>query len=564
MNHKTLLHSELWLAAFLAACAGLGLAGCTTPPIAGLKPTTSSRTGDAAVKLRGGMETSDEIPTPEPSQVGRSEDHPSTGGVTLTQYEAVSPVDPPTPTLAPPALEAPTPPDTLPRMARKNTTDEARSSNDATPPVPENASQLNFSAALAMAAGQNPQIAFAAQRYAEAYARLQAARALWLPSIRAGVSYNKHDGRLQSAEGQVFDASRGSLSTGLGTQAVGTGSPAVPGLSARFHLSDAIFQPRIANRQAAARQEAVRATTLDLLLETALAYVGLLEASQQKAIAEATLENARELDNLTETFARTGQGSQADADRARTELVIRRNDVARAEESVAVASARLAELLHIDPGTEVVPEESTVVPVEFVERETPLAELLATGLSNRPELAESRHLVCEAVQRYRREKYAPLLPSAVLGVSYGEFGGGTGSTVGSFDDRFDFDAVAYWELRNFGLGERARRNEARSGQEQARLREIQAMDRVAREIVESHARVQSRYPRIAVAESGIQAAGDSYRRNLERIRAGEGLPIEALQSIQALDQARREYLRTVVEYSQAQLQLYWALGWPIH
>lgn len=540
----------------------------------GHQPTASSWTGETPLAAPGGIESSAEILMPEGSQVEWSGDQPTTAGdqpttgsrVELAQFEASAPIDPPTPTLAP------YPTDVSLRMARNPSTDEEfplragdhpTTVNDVIPVDPGYASRLSFSTALAMASGQNPQVAFAAQRYAEAYARLEAARVLWLPSIRAGVSYNKHEGRLQSSDGRVFDSSRGSLDTGLGVQGVGTGSPAVPGLSARFHLTDAIFQPRIANRQAAARQEAIRATTHDVLLDTALAYVGLLEASQQTAIAEATLENARELTDLTETFARAGQGSQADADRARTELVIRKNEVARANEGVAVASARLAELLHLDPATEVVLEESTVVPVELVQRETPLRELLATGLSNRPELAASRHLVCEAVHRYRREKYAPLLPSAFLGVSYGEFGGGTGSRIGSFDDRFDFDAVAYWELRNFGFGERARRNEARSKQEQARLREIQAMDRVAREIVESHARVQARYPQIAVAESGIEAADDSYRRNLQRIRAGEGLPIEVLQSIQALDQARREYLRTVVEYSEAQFQLHRALGWPI-
>jgi hypothetical protein len=48
-----------------------------------------------------------------------------------------------------------------------------------------------------------------------------------------------------------------------------------------------------------------------------------------------------------------------------------------------------------------------------------------------------------------------------------------------------------------------------------------------------------------------------------RIRAGEGLPIEVLQSIHALDQARREYLRAVVDHNEAQFRLHRALGWPV-
>ncbi len=431
------------------------------------------------------------------------------------------------------------------------------------PARPENVCELNLSTALVMVSGRNPRVAFAGQRYREAYAQLEAARVLWLPSIRAGVSYNKHEGTLQSSDGRVFDSSRGSLQSGLGVQSVGTGSPAVPGLVAKFHLTDAIFQPRIANRIAAARREAARATSHDVLLETALAYLGLLQAMQGEAIAEETLKNSRQLADLTAIFARTGQGSQADADRARAELVVRKNDVTRAEEKTEVASARLNELLHMDPTTVLLPQEPTIVPIELVARETPARELLAVGLSNRPELAESRHLVGEAVHRYRRERYAPLLPSTFLGVSYGGFGGGMGSTVDGFGDRLDFDAVAYWELRNFGFGEGAARKETRSRYQQARLRQVQTMDRVAREIIESHAQVRARHKQIAVAESGIEAATDSYRRNIERIRGGEGLPIEVLQSIRALDQAHREYLRTVVEYNQAQFRLHRALGWPI-
>jgi len=66
-----------------------------------------------------------------------------------------------------------------------------------------------------------------------------------------------------------------------------------------------------------------------------------------------------------------------------------------------------------------------------------------------------------------------------------------------------------------------------------------------------------------VAESGIRVGSESYRRNLERIRGGQGLPLELLQSLQALDQSRREYLRAVGDYDEWQFRLYRALGCPI-
>ena len=85
-------------------------------------------------------------------------------------------------------------------------------------------------------------------------------------------------------------------------------------------------------------------------------------------------------------------------------------------------------------------------------------------VSDRPELAEQKHLVCEAVERLRREKFAPLVPSVLLGMSYGGMGGGLGSSIVNSSDRWDADAVAFWEVRNLGLGERAARNESSSPQ----------------------------------------------------------------------------------------------------
>src|SRR6185503_17832934 len=92
------------------------------------------------------------------------------------------------------------------------------------------------------------------------------------------------------------------------------------------------------------------------------------------------------------------------------------------------------------------------------ESEMEIAGLVATGLSSHPELAASSSLVCEAVNRLRREENAPWLPSILLGVSYGAFGAGTGGNITNGGDRFDFDGVAWWEIRNLGLGERAARD----------------------------------------------------------------------------------------------------------
>lgn len=445
------------------------------------------------------------------------------------------------------------PPDSM----TSETVTEEISSFDSPPPQ-----QITLAAVLETIDRDNPTVNFTRYRINEAYAQWQRARVLWLPSLRAGLNYNKHEGRIQDVVGSNIETSRGAFYTGLGAGAVGAASPAVPGIYANFHLSDAIFQPKIAASVAAAREAGARAVTNDLLLQASQAYWELLRAEQERAIAREIYSLAQNLAQLTESYAQTGQGLAADADRAATELSLRKNDLTRAEENVEVASARLAQLLSGDPTVPLQPLEPSIVPVDLIHPHQSIHDLVAQGLTNRPEIQESHALISEAVQKLERERKAPLIPSLLLGVSYGGFGAGLGGNIDGFADRLDGDAVAYWEIRNLGLGERAARGEAGSRVDQSRMRQIAQMDLVAREIVETHAQVRARRKQIAVAQEAITVARGSYDKNIERITNAQGLPLEALQSIQALSQSQREYLRAVVDYNQAQFALHRALGWP--
>ena len=133
-------------------------------------------------------------------------------------------------------------------------------------PPPENAAQtIDLSTALMLTAGRSPQVAFANARIEESRAQLDRAESLWLPSLRAGANYNKHEGRIQDVAGNVIETSRGSAYSGLGANAVGAGSPAVPGVLAQFHVTDAVFQPRIAQQTMRARDANARAAVNDSL-----------------------------------------------------------------------------------------------------------------------------------------------------------------------------------------------------------------------------------------------------------------------------------------------------------
>src|SRR5262249_13810877 len=250
-----------------------------------------------------------------------------------------------------------------------------------------------------------------------------------------------------------LSSSRTAFFSGFGGVLPGAATPAIPGLFANFTITDAIFQPRIAQQTAASRQSAATAARNDALLDSALAYLELLRAEQDLAIAREARDNTQQLANLTGDYAETGKGTQADHDRALAELAVRKTDLQRSEEAVRVAAARLAQQLSLDPQFALEPMEPTILPIEMVAGDASPAGLVARGLTHRPEVAESRQLIGEAVERLQREKCAPLLPSILLGIGYGGFGGGTGGNIKNFNNSFDSVVGAFWEVRNLGFGE---------------------------------------------------------------------------------------------------------------
>jgi outer membrane protein TolC len=552
----------VWAVSVGATLLLIGACGCTTVPIRGpavshfaeMARPKASRTlhsksvrGDAAIPPDCPVESISAAVKPRESD-------PADGKTEVTLVEATEwkpanrPPAEPEIVLADAEAEFDTPPAVPP----------APETNASQPPAPYTFSLSNV---LYLADAQNPNVAVARERINEAYARVDRAEALWLPSIRAGLNYNHHEGSIQDVRGDVFNTNRSSFYGGLGANAVGAGSPAVPGLVAQFHLSDAIFQPKITTHQAASRQFGATAARNDVLRDAAVAYLELVRSEHAQAIAQEALDNTHHLADLTRQFAEAGQGLQSDHQRMEAESAVRQDRLISSQEAVAVASARLAQVLHADPSARIASGEPMVVPLDILEHGSSAASFVATGLSRRPELAEQKHLVCEAVERLRREQYAPLVPSVLLGFSYGGLGGGLGSSIIHTDDRWDADAVAFWEIRNLGVGERSARGEAASVMRQAQMRELAVLDRVAREVVEAHAQVTERERRIDVAKQGIVAAEKSYALNLQRIENAQGLPIEALQSIQALATARSAYLNAVVDYNVAQFELCRAIGW---
>lgn len=437
---------------------------------------------------------------------------------------------------------------------------------------------IDLASALELAGVQNPEILLARERVVEAVAVRQLAAAQMLPSINLGTNFDNHNGPLQRSTGQILKVNRGSLYLGLGAGAVGAGTVNIPGVVWDGNLSQVIFASLVSRQVVRQRDFASVAIRNDVLLRVAAAYLELLRAEGRRVIAIQNRDEAREVARITANYAKAGQGRQADADRAATELEQRDADVLQAEGEVLTTSARLAQLLDLDPSIRLHVIDSWVVPAPIVPDPIPLPELIAIALTLRPELRERQAAIRAALLELQGTKLLPFSPNIALGYSAGTFGGGSnlvaegipqadGSILrqprfDSFGARQDFDAVLYWSARNLGVGNLALVRLAQSNLRSDQLREVEVLDRVRAEVAAAYARTHARFAQIGTGERAVQSGQRAFQEDLNRTRNREGLPIEVLDSLRLLGRSRYAYLDAIVDYNRAQFELYVALGQP--
>jgi outer membrane protein TolC len=437
---------------------------------------------------------------------------------------------------------------------------------------------IDLASALQLAGVQNPQIMLARERVVEAVALRQLAAAQILPTLNAGTNFDQHNGILQQSNGNMLKVNRDSLYLGLGASAVGSGTVNIPGLVWSGNVSTAIFQSLASRQIVRQREYASQAAQNDVLLRVAQGYLELLRAEGRRAVAAKNKAEALEVARITANFAAAGQGRQADADRAATELDQRNTDLLQAENDTLTASARLSQLLSLNPSERLAPIDGWVVPQPIVPEPIPLPELITIALTQRPELKERQAAIRAALLELQQAKVLPFSPNVVLGYSAGGFGGGsnlaadgipqadgtvtTQSRFTNLKDRQDFDVIVYWSLRNLGVGNVALVRLAQSNVRQNEFRNVEVFDRIRAEVAIAFARTHVRYAQIETNERAVQSSLKAYAQDYTRTKNREGLPIEVLDSMRLLSRSRYAYLDAIIEYNRAHFDLYVALGQP--
>ena len=442
---------------------------------------------------------------------------------------------------------------------------------------------IDLGSALRLAGVENPELLLARTRVSEMIALRQLAAARLLPDLNLGTNLDLHTGVLQQSNGNILPVNRDALYFGLGANAIAAGTVNIPGLFYNMNVGEGWFGFLISRQRVTTARAAADAVRNDVLLRVCEAYLDLLRGDGRRAIAVKNRDLAVEIARLTAVYAEKGQGRKADADRAAVELRRRQAELTEAEAETLTASARLAQLLNLDPSVRLKPIDGWVVPAPLVPDPIPLPELLAIALMQRPELAARRSEVQTTLYELSMARWLPFSPNAIVGFSAGGFGGGsnlvaspqgfitgdgsrfTGPRFDAFNSRSDFDVVLFWTFRNLGVGNVALIRAADSRVRQMRLREIETLNLVRSQVAQAKARTDARFLQIDLAQKAVKASSDSYKEDLARITKGGpnlGLPLEVVDSLRLLARSRYEYLDAILGYNRAQFQLWVALGRP--
>lgn len=410
--------------------------------------------------------------------------------------------------------------------------------------------EIDLPTAVRLADERNLDVAIFLARVEAADARLAQARLTAVPSVRVGATDDRHEGTIQETSGNVIDVDRAARFRGVTT---GVG----------FDIADAIFGPLVARQSRSAAVAASTANRLQVLMRVASAYVRLVQVRSEADIIERALRRAEELATLTADYAESGEGLPSDAEMAAVQPALWAQRQAVAEERAVAANAELIALLHLDAGVELAPVDAAPPLVEIFSGAEDVTELIARAQEGRPENEQADALVAAAEGGLTAERFGWFVPSVSFSASTGEFGGGPGSAILNTDNRQDRSITLYWQFDGLGFGQRARIEERRAELRALTLEREKLRDAIAAEVRETHALIVSLKRQIELADVAVAHAGRAYELNRTRIFDQQGLPLEALQAMQALASAELGALEARAGLSVAQIRLHTALGSPL-
>jgi outer membrane protein TolC len=406
---------------------------------------------------------------------------------------------------------------------------------------------IDLPTTLRLAGALNLDVQLAHEKLAEARAAEESAIERFFPWLAPGVTYRRHDNLIQNTEGVIEEVHKQSYALG------GT-------LAAQTDVGDAIFKSLEAHQLTKAARHGLDAQAQETILTAARGYFDLAAAHEAVGIAQEALRASTDYAVQIDRAVSAGIAFKGDALRIKVQQQRDEIGLRRAEENVRLASAKLVQILHLDPIVELMPRDGSVMPLSIVSAKESLGDLVSQALAARPETQQSAAFLSAAQHAKNGAIYGPLIPSVGAQAFFGGLGGGKESETGHFGESEDYVALLSWRVGPGGLFDFGNMHAQQARLRGAALTADKVIDQVANEVITSRARLQSLASQIATAKQSLSDAEEALHLGKERKEFGVGLVLETILAEQDLARARNDYLNIVNDYNKTQYALLRALG----
>ena len=407
---------------------------------------------------------------------------------------------------------------------------------------------ISLPTVLRLAGANNLDIKLAAERVAEARAQHEAAWMQWFPYVTPGVSFRRHEGNIQTVDGQIIDADKQSLTLGAA-------------VTMQLEAGETYYKNLVAKKLVLAAEHGIEIQRQESIWQGVSAYLEAVRAQAAVGVAGEAVRVASDYAGQVKQAVDAGIAFKGDAFRATAQVERNRLVQRQAREQQRIAAARLAQVLRISPLVELIPDDRTPAPMTFSESSRALSQLAATAVERRPEMAMNAEQLAAAITSGEGAKWAPIVPTLRAEVFHGGLGGGQNDDgPRKFNDSADYSIGLTWRIGPGGLFDRSRELLANSKQRGITIERDKLRDEITRQVVEAHTRVHSLSDQLVHARAALSASEQALTLARERKAFAVGEVLENIQAEQDLTRARLDYLNIVTEHNRAQFLLRRATG----
>ncbi len=418
-------------------------------------------------------------------------------------------------------------------------------------PILRSRAPISIARVLDLAVDKPNIVRFAKRRLAEADAGLHEREAeVLLPTIRILNEFQVHDGPMQLQQSSSF-ASTGRRDF-LGVR-----------VFKDWNLFGGYEELTARSLDRDADREGLGSVQLTSLEDGAGGYFDLQQAQAGVAIAREALARANEFLVVAGALEREKLGLTVDRLQAESEVARRYEGSIAADEAFRVASATLATFLRLDPTVLLYSDEPAVRPVTFIPPETSVDVLIKSAYATRPDLREQRDRLKSREHQLTGSEVSPFVPHVVLGLAGNDGGLGVefpGANLGDPRFRADYYVGLEWEIVGGGVADyfHAERDKAQVGT--AVVAENDRSEQVARQIIEAHQAVRSRWLAIEAARREVAATEEAWTIAMQRVRQGVGIAADVLAANEARTRASTRLVDAISHYNKNQFKLLARMG----